>query len=252
MSNGERFYQTLAEHYDELFPPDEETVAFLGGLITPTARVFDPGCGTGAHLTALVSANDGARGWGTDVSTDMVNRAQRRAATHQDVLQFARADMREANRHPEAPFDLVYCIGNTISHLPSATEVERWLTSLSSVVRPGGTLIIQFVDLTTLAVGEGNELPPLGGPPRNATLARRYTREAHEVYRFDARLSLATAARPVVIANKLTVIHTNTVTAALETAGFNITGVYGGFDPAIPPTPSNWVRVVHATRTTKE
>ncbi|MFW5796691.1 MAG: hypothetical protein ACOCV0_05770, partial [Alkalispirochaeta sp.] len=181
-------------------------------------------------------------------------------------------DLRSAKAHPEAPFDLVYSIGNTIAHLSSAEEVDEWIGTLPAILyRPHGTVVVQFVDLAHLPVGSGRELPLLGdgasedgestnGDPRGerhasdtshrATMRRRYTRVSPERYRMDATITVTGRGgyplRETSISQMLLVLEPGRLIDAFRSAGFKSVTAYGGFSRERPVRSDSWVRVIEA------
>jgi len=118
------FYTALAGQYDELFGCSEQLTGFLVGEgAAPGTRVLDVASGTGACTRSLLAR--GVDCYATDLSSRMIERARSLARAHGiDTSRFAIADMRETHRHRAAPFDLVFCMGNSVSHLASLDEVE--------------------------------------------------------------------------------------------------------------------------------
>jgi SAM-dependent methyltransferase len=59
-------------------------------------------------------------------------------------------DLRTAQEAPGAPFDALLCLGNTISSVGVATDRARTLRAFRDALRPGGLLILQMRDLSTI------------------------------------------------------------------------------------------------------
>ncbi|TVQ22975.1 MAG: class I SAM-dependent methyltransferase [Spirochaetaceae bacterium] len=244
------FYAALAEHYDALFRVDETALRFLtnhgavGG-----ARVLDAACGSGAYTRALVDR--GVDAFGTDLSDAMIERARScgLAADRCEV-----ADMLDARDHRAAPFDLVFCIGNSIAHLSSYDHVSRFFASAADALRAAGTLVVQFVDVSDLPVDGEQRLPALQGP--GVEFERTYRRVGTDAIRFDARLIVeptgpdrpaSGAPRTADLSQRLLLLSADRIERMLCACGFASVLVYGGFD-AGQPRPDSWVRVVVASR----
>lgn len=100
--------------------------------------VLDAACGSGGHALAL--AAQGHQVVGTDVSPAMIELA-RAKATNIDNVRFHVAPLGGlASRFP--PFDAVLCLGNSLPHLLTDTELAAALFDLSACLRPGGLLIL--------------------------------------------------------------------------------------------------------------
>jgi glycine/sarcosine N-methyltransferase len=258
MSESATFYATLAPHYDRLFPAEPSVISFLRACgAAPGATVMDVACGTGAYVEAL--ANDGVRAYGVDLSPDMIRAAQRRArqargSDSATEMQFAVADMTSLHETrtradgqdsawPET-FDLLYCIGNSISHLPLRAQVEAALGSFAGILSPGAELVLQTVSMEEIPVGSHRLLPALTA--RGLRMERTYRRVDSETIAFDA--TLATPHGDAAITNRLLLIPETWMTDTLTHAGFDDVSVYGGYDRS-PPRTDTWVRVFVARRT---
>ena len=97
-------------------------------------RVLDVGCGTGEH--ALLAAAHGADAVGVDVSLRAIEQARRKAAARGLSARFQVADALSLRQHGWT-FDTV--IDSGLFHVFDDTQRARYVTSLASVLRPGGT-----------------------------------------------------------------------------------------------------------------
>jgi glycine/sarcosine N-methyltransferase len=132
-------------------------------------RVLDVACGTGMHAVAL--AQRGYAVAGADLSAGMVERARSNAATAEVEVRFEVAGFGALARtfgcvpRPGDPglgdcpsaassgrygptrtgpsFDAVLCLGNSLPHLLTPTELAAALDDFAACLRPGGLLLIQ-------------------------------------------------------------------------------------------------------------
>ena len=96
--------------------------------------VLDAGCGTGEH--ALLAASHGADAFGIDLSPTAIGRARAKADERGLDARFEVANILEFR--PAGPsFDVV--IDSGLFHVFSDEERPRYVTSLASLLRPGGT-----------------------------------------------------------------------------------------------------------------
>jgi glycine/sarcosine N-methyltransferase len=101
--------------------------------------VLDAACGSGGHALAL--AERGYRVVGTDVSPAMIRLAQAKTADV-DNISFHIAELGDlARRFPS--FDVALCLGNSLPHLLTDTDLKTALADLGGCLRPGGMLILQ-------------------------------------------------------------------------------------------------------------
>ncbi|MFP4432649.1 MAG: class I SAM-dependent methyltransferase [Spirochaetaceae bacterium] len=242
---SERFYAVLAPYYDALFPPEPEVVSFLSESgAKPGARVADVACGTGLYSEELL--NRGVDAWGLDASPDLVDAARRRTGRPE---RFLLGDMRDLSPLDGIPggsrWDLIYCIGHSVVHLPSLGAVETFLDEALGRLGAGatgrGTLVLQWVELSGLAVGETRNLPPLTAGP--VEMQRFHTRITEDSVRFDIRV-LEAGETVAETSNRLLLLRDSDVLCYLAGRGLE-TELYGGFEEQ-PVAPESWVRVARA------
>ncbi|MDQ1256641.1 MAG: glycine/sarcosine N-methyltransferase [Candidatus Hydrogenedentes bacterium] len=105
----------------------------------PGKCVADLACGTGLHAEYL--AGLGADVSAFDLSPDMIAFAR----THHDHARvtYAVGDMRAP---AGGPWDLVLCLGNSMSLLANVGEVERMFAAISRRLTPGGCFLFQVLN----------------------------------------------------------------------------------------------------------
>ncbi len=133
------FYSDFAEYYESIFPFREVVRDFLlSRLARPGRRVLDLGCGTGHYCGQLARA--GHEVVGIDLDPQMIAFAER----EYPGVGFRTLDLQDVHTLPPG-FDLVYCIGNVLAHLPS-DRVAGFLERLAGVMAPGGCWLFQVVN----------------------------------------------------------------------------------------------------------
>ena len=266
MTGGD-LYSRIAPEYDALFPVDDSTVLFLleeaGGA---GAMCLDVGCGTGSHVKALLDR--GAEAYGTDASEAMMARSPLAGAADSEGNPRVRvADLFGSLYCFEAGFDLVYSIGNTISHLPTPEDAYDWAGAAQGILKPGvgtlkpgGSLVLQYVEAGDLEVGASKELPRLESP--TLAVERTYRRVAEATAEFQARVITNSGAtdgpasaeepaperEPESFTTTLCVIDTARLSRRLYDAGYDDVRVLGGFSHGAVGLDGSWVRVVTARR----
>jgi glycine/sarcosine N-methyltransferase len=146
-------YDSFSSDYDR-FVNWQDRLAFempflesqLGTLATSAdqpIRVLDAATGTGMHVIEL--ARRGFVASGADYSTGMIDKARQNAMDAGVKVVFEVAGFGElAQAFSIKPgFDALLCLGNSLPHLLSLTELERTLGDFADCLRPGGKLILQ-------------------------------------------------------------------------------------------------------------
>ena len=105
------------------------------GLLT--GQVLDAGCGTGEHT--LLAASSGADALGVDGSALAIEQARNKAAERRIKASFEVADALSLADLGQS-FDVV--IDSGLFHVFDDASRARYVTSLASVLRPGGHLYL--------------------------------------------------------------------------------------------------------------
>jgi len=148
-------YAGLARVYNVLLGDleqwSEQWYARIGGYlegIPRGARILDCACGTGAQAYAL--ASNGHEVTAADASGEMLDEA--RALFNDRGLEVPTRRCRWTEL-PEAvggDFDVVLCLGNSISHCPDTEAMTAALGAMRRVTKPGGRLLVDSRSWETL------------------------------------------------------------------------------------------------------
>lgn len=163
-ASARRHYETLlAEHYSwmrgDFEALVEQTVGLLQSLsiLSNPGRALDLGCGAGIQSLAL--ARLGYEVVAVDFSPTLLDELTARAgglpiqAIEADLTQLrATLDLQEG-------FDVIVCMGDTLTHLPTLQAVEQLLNESASALRPNGTVVLEFRDLSTELTGVDRWIP---------------------------------------------------------------------------------------------
>lgn len=134
-------YQSLAADYHWLEPEEGEAHAlkFVARSQLPARRILDCACGRGTDAIALAQA--GHRVWAADASPAMVAAARERVATAGVDVRVEVCPWENLPARFAEPFDLVLCLGNSISHLPGDHMVPAF-RGMAGVLAEGGRLVV--------------------------------------------------------------------------------------------------------------
>lgn len=130
MFREERFREAEAEI---------EGVLALTGVETRT--VLDLGCGPGRHAIPLAAR--GLQVTAVDLSSLLLERAEKRAREAGVTVEWSRADMREFTR--SAAFDLVISMWTSFGYFDDPEDDLHVLRLCHSALRPGGALLLDVV-----------------------------------------------------------------------------------------------------------
>lgn len=121
-------------------PADSEQIAFYERQIERFGQpVLELGSGTGNFLVTLTEKNLEVSG--IDISTEMLNAAERRAKDKHIESKMINADMR--NFDLEQKFKLIFVAGNSLQHLNSNADVESCFASVKRHLEFNGKFIVE-------------------------------------------------------------------------------------------------------------
>ncbi len=237
------FYTLLARYYDSIFPAETEIVEFLAAELDRGARggagprVIDAACGTGNYTDALA-----ARGFdclGFDASAEMVEIAKQSGKR-------GRFEVRELQElgglGPEAG---LFCIGNSLPHLPDREAVRAFFGDVTRVVEPGGSVIVQTVNFARFTGTDAEiPLPPVERPDIRMERSYRPGTEPGTVV-FHAALSTADGERAAGDTPLLALTREELVDAA-RNAGLRDIELVGSFDGSPYDPGSSFLMVLTA------
>lgn len=127
----------------------------------PAPRVLDMACGSGHHATALASY--GCRVVGVDVSQSMLDVAKELARMECQTPEFKIGDIEAIGEIVEGKFDLVLCLGNSLTLLPSLDAVSNVFKSVSGLLRPESVFVFQVLNFEEMMMNNVTTLPEKTG-----------------------------------------------------------------------------------------
>ena len=155
MASDSSAYDRLAPRYITLFEDPEVSgeaeVARLrehSGVNLAEADVLDCSCGIG--LTAIALSRIAHSVTGSDASEGMLSVARDLAREDTAEVRWVTANWSALPQLVTASFDLIVCLGNSICHCDDREEMQAALANMSSMLREGGTLIVDSRDWESL------------------------------------------------------------------------------------------------------
>lgn len=158
----EHYEGLLAHHYTWMYGDYDAKVRENRSLfeefgISPQkgGKALDLGCGSGFQSVAL--AQLGFKVTSVDSSETLLRELSERTNL---AIRPMLGDMRDPRTYADgSPFEVVVCMGDTLTHLRSRGEVSTVIRDVYDTLEEGGHLILQFRDLTTELKGAERAIP---------------------------------------------------------------------------------------------
>ena len=161
--NAENFYNSIAEKYHWFFSSWEGIMDYQMKSLVPLLKtynvetVLDCACGTGLQSIGLAKA--GFKVIGTDLSTNMLSRAKKNASEANVDIEFKQSDFREIRSKVNGLFDSVICMGNSIPHLMSESDIVEALNNVYQCIKQDGVAIFEMRDYDSMLAQKPRFLP---------------------------------------------------------------------------------------------
>ncbi len=185
---------SVQEHYDDHLGPvygwmmgdfDVATEAArtelrAAGLPAGAGRIaLDLGAGPGAHAIALAKA--GYAVTAIDTCAALLDELQARAG---DLgITCVNDDVMHLRRHCPGALDVIVCMGDTLTHLPSLRSVERLFETIAEALGPDGVFVTTFRDYSARALeGSSRFIPVRQDHARILTCFLEYQEKTVTVY----------------------------------------------------------------------
>ncbi|MGA7410404.1 MAG: class I SAM-dependent methyltransferase [Bryobacteraceae bacterium] len=137
------YHWLYSDHVSSGKPALEENDDVLRD-IGPKARILDCSCGIGTFAVAL--AKIGYEVSGSDGSPGMIEQASLAVKNAGADVPLKCCTWQDLPAHFTDPFDLVFCLGNSIGHTRNGEEMFRSVQGIRAVLRSGGKLVIQSLN----------------------------------------------------------------------------------------------------------
>lgn len=187
----ESFFDIYAHEYDYLTDEKsrikyhETEVKSIIERFQPE-MVLDAGCATG--LTSWLFAWNGINTTGLDRSGKMLSVARGKYENRGFPLKFKYGHFERIPAKMYRKFDLVVCLANSISGVKTQSGLRQALRNFYQVLKPGGYLIIQVLNI--LAYEEGKLNPVKATRHKNVIYERFSERQKNKLYIYVSRLDM--------------------------------------------------------------
>jgi SAM-dependent methyltransferase len=217
-----KFYDEIAEHYDNIFPVVETKInLIIENLEQNPSNILDVACGTGGY--ALELYNQGHNLTAIDLDTKMIEELQDKNpnidSQVMDMLKLKKLDKK---------FDLIYSLGNSIVHLDSIQLVEIFFEACYSQLKNNGVLIIQVINYDRILDKGINSLPTIKNEENQLSFIRNYKFiEEENKIAFHTVLKVEKSVFENTV--KLLPVRSKELVKSLKNTGFKDIMAYGDF-----------------------
>ena len=167
MSIVQKFYDSMASHYDKLFldwkATTEEQAVILQRIFQKfgydsSADILDCACGIGTQAIGLAAL--GCNVTASDISSGELAEARARAADAKVDIRFKNADFCALSDVFTEQFDIVIAMDNALPHMLSGEALGVAVKSISAQIKEGGIFVGSIRDYDALL----RDKPPYSPP----------------------------------------------------------------------------------------
>lgn len=172
-----KFYSWMAGDFDT--KSEEQKSFFNRNNIKPIQNgiAMDLGCGHG--LQSIPLAKLGFKVKAIDFSKDLLHELKSRSINSIEIIE---DDLARFDNHLSQPAELIVCMGDTLTHLATVTEVETLINKACDNLIEGGKLILSYRDLSSPLNGSNRFLPVRSDDTKIHTCFMEYFDEHVQVH----------------------------------------------------------------------
>jgi glycine/sarcosine N-methyltransferase len=223
------FYQSIARHYDDIFPLSDMLKRFLLSFgVSKEDHILDIGCAT--REVALFLSPHCARVTGIDLDPDLIQiAATKQMERNRGNTQFLVRDMNELDIFSSDQFQFALCLGNTLVHIISLEMLDNFIGKVAGILSDGGKFIFQILNYEKILARRAVELPLID--TETITFERRYDHETHRpLLAFNTRLTIKATSEIIDNSIDLYPLQREELMNISSTQLFRSVQFLGGFD----------------------
>lgn len=167
MNITQSFYDNLAPQYDKLFSDWQSAVQEQSFILdklfhnygfSHTARILDCACGIGTQAVGLAAL--GYDITASDISSNAISEARKRAAEQNVSIRFEQADFCTLSESFSEQFDIVIAMDNALPHMLSVKDLKNAIQSITARIAKGGLFAASIRDYDLLLKTKPPYSPP--------------------------------------------------------------------------------------------
>lgn len=219
------FYYDLSSYYDDIFPVKAAMKEFILASLLPK-RVLNVGCATG-NLERAIEYSGDYELTGLDLEPAMIRKAHA-MLSEESTVRFKVGNMLELQfLFPQAYFDNLLCLGNTLPHLSSIEEMAQFLESAKEVLSNTSRIVLQIMNYDRILQSGTMSFPLLS--TRRIEFKRSYEPAGEKVLFNTEIKELAT---DEIFRNSVLLypLRREELTQLLESAGFTNLKWFGAYN----------------------
>jgi glycine/sarcosine N-methyltransferase len=164
------FFEQLSDSYDQMisWPARIGTEGMFFKKLVSDYKLkssLDVACSTGFHVIMLRRL--GLDAVGIDASPKMIEKARANSVTCGVTVEYILGDFTMMSKRFSEGFDLITCLGDTVSHLKSGQDLKRTFEEAYKCLNPGGLFVLQSRNYDYILKHQARFTPPTGS--RNGT-----------------------------------------------------------------------------------
>ena len=204
---------------------------FLDKGLKEKDKVLDMACGTFSYGLELTKS--GKEVFGIDLNEYMIEKAEEKSKEYN--VEFFNEDIRNINViFKDIRFKEIFCIGNSLVHLPFKSEIEDVIRKSYKILEDGGAFIISIINYDRILGNKIKELPEIINKEHGIIFTREYKYAENSQYiDFNCTLKINNEEENNVTYNetiKLLPILKDEFVKIINNIGFSKISVFGDFD----------------------
>ena len=228
------FYEDFSKYYDLIFQAKKPQLDFITRRTPKGGRILDVAAGTGNQALALGKEGYDLRA--VEYDEKMLQVLEEKKKQEKVEIKARQGDMKEVlTYYPRDFFDTLYCIGNSLVHLTTTAEIEKFLQGAYAVLKTEGTLIIQIINYDRILDQGIKGLPTIKNeqdPKMKAEFVRRYEMiEDSNLMDFHTRLRIEKNGEEIIFEDHtpLLPLRYKELKDLLQKVGFNNLETFSSF-----------------------